>query len=69
MEIRDLERSTVNLEPENVFMESETVLVQYIISNWSLNLRNLSIFTSFSSVTKELIFFLLFKVTQVMESN
>ena len=69
MEIRDLERSTVNLEPENVFMESETVLVQYIISNWSLNLRNLSIFTSFSSVTKGLIFFLLFKVTQVMESN
>ena len=44
MEIRDLERSTVNLIPENVFMESETVLVQYIISNWSLNLRNLSIF-------------------------
>ena len=69
MEIRDLERSTVNLEPENVFMESETVLVQYIISNWSLNLRNLSIFTSFSNVTKGLIFFLLFKVTQVMESN
>ena len=39
MEIRDLERSTVNLVPERVFMESETILVQYIISRWSLNLR------------------------------
>ena len=46
MEIRELERSTVDLEPENVFMESETLLVQYIISHWSLSLRNSSTFTS-----------------------
>ena len=45
MEIRELERSTVDLEPENVFMESETLLVQYIISHWSLSLRNSSTFT------------------------
>ena len=47
MEIRELERSTVDLEPENVFMESETLLVQYIISHWSLSLRNSSTFTSY----------------------
>ena len=46
MEIRELERSTVDLEPENVFMESETLLVQYIISHWSLSFRNSSTFTS-----------------------
>ena len=42
MEIRDLERLTINLVPETVFMESDTVLVQYIISSWSLQLRCLS---------------------------
>ena len=39
MEIRELERSTVNLVPEMVFMESDTILVQYIVSDWSLQLR------------------------------
>ena len=39
LEIRELERSTINLVPEMVFMESDTVLVQYIISRWSLQLR------------------------------
>ena len=39
MEIRELERSTINLVPELVFMESDTVLVQYIISSWSLQYR------------------------------
>ena len=42
MEIRELERSTVNLIPKLVFMESDTVLVQYIISKWSLDYRNSS---------------------------
>ena len=40
MEIRALERSTISLVPEVVFMESDTVLVQYIISSWSLQYRN-----------------------------
>ena len=31
MEIRDLERSTINLIPDTVIMQSDTVLVQYII--------------------------------------
>ena len=42
MEIREPERSTISLVPELVFMESDTVLVQYIISSWSLQLRNAS---------------------------
>ena len=40
MEIRELERLTINLVPELVFMESDTVLVQYIISSWSLEHRH-----------------------------
>ena len=40
MEIRELERETISLVPELVFMESDTVLVQYIISSWSLQHRN-----------------------------
>ena len=39
LEIRELERLSVNLVPEMVFMESDTELVQYIISKWSLQLR------------------------------
>ena len=39
MEIRELERLSINLVPELVFMESDTVLVQYIISRWSLQYR------------------------------
>ena len=40
MEIRALERETISLVPELVFMESDTVLVQYIISSWSLQYRS-----------------------------
>ena len=40
MEVRELERETINLVPESVFMEGDTVLVQYIISSWSLQYRN-----------------------------
>ena len=40
MEIRDLEKTTINLVPELVFMESDTVLVQYIISSWLLEQRH-----------------------------
>ena len=42
MEIRELEQSTVTLIPKLVFMKSDTVLVQYIISKWSLDYRNSS---------------------------
>ena len=40
MEIRDLEKTTISLVPELVFMESDTVLVQYIISSWLLEQRH-----------------------------
>ena len=52
MEIRELERSTISLVPELVFMESDTVLVQYIISSWSLQYRNDSEYRE--SIIKEL---------------
>ena len=55
MEIRDLERSTVNLIPELVFMESDTVLVQYIISKWSLDYRNSSIFKNISCLVTKIV--------------
>ena len=52
MEIRDLEKTTISLLPELVFMESDTVLVQYIISSWSLQYRNHSEYRE--SIIKEL---------------
>ena len=52
MEIRELERKTISLVPELVFMESDTVLVQYIISSWSLQYRNHSEYRE--SIIKEL---------------
>ena len=49
LEIRELERSTINLVPEMVFMEGDTVLVQYIISRWSLQLRQGPIHLTFQN--------------------
>merc|ERR1712038_1450667 len=40
--LRDVDKSTMNMIPENIFMESDTVLVQYIIKSWTLQLRNTS---------------------------
>ena len=40
IELKDLEKASVNLTPESIFMEGDTVLVQYIIQKWSLHIRN-----------------------------
>ena len=42
MELRELDKPTINMIPENIFMEGDTVLVQYIIAKWSLELKNSS---------------------------
>ena len=36
MELRDSDKTTVNLIPGNISMVGDTVLVQYIVENWSL---------------------------------
>ena len=36
LEVRKLEQSSVELIPNLILMESETVLTQYIIASWSL---------------------------------
>ena len=52
LELRDLERSTINLVPKNVMMESDTELTQYIITRWSLNYKSgeKNFFLSFNSI-------------------
>ena len=42
LEVRSLERRSVQLVPSLIWMESETVLTQYIITSWSLVLANTS---------------------------
>ena len=40
--VRELEWSVVKITPDRLTMESETVLTQYIIKNWTLAYRNIS---------------------------
>ena len=40
MELRELDKPTINMIPEDIFMEGDTVLVQYIIAKWSLELKD-----------------------------
>ena len=40
--VRDLESSVVKITPDLLIMESETVLTQYIIMNWTLAYKNIS---------------------------
>merc|ERR1719219_1087250 len=40
--VRLLETSVMELTPNNLMMESETVLTQYIITNWTLTYKNAS---------------------------
>ena len=40
MELRDSDKTTVNLIPGNISMVGDTVLVQYIVENWSLEHRD-----------------------------
>jgi hypothetical protein len=42
LEVRTLERRSVHLVPSRIWMESETVLTQYIITSWSLVYTNQS---------------------------
>ena len=42
MELRKLDRSAIKILPESIFMEGDTVLVQYIVTKWSLNSKNSS---------------------------
>lgn len=42
MDLRDLDKTTVNLIPESIFMEGDTLLVQYIIKSWTLERKNIS---------------------------
>ena len=36
LSLRDIEMSTINLTPDFVTMEGDTVLVQYIVETWKL---------------------------------
>ena len=40
--MRDLESSVVKMTPDTLTMQSETVLTQYIIMNWTLAYNNIS---------------------------
>ena len=42
LEVRSLEQRSVRLTPRLIWMESETVLTQYIITSWSILLANQS---------------------------
>ena len=36
LSLRDIEMSTINLTPDKVRMQGDTVLVQYIVQSWEL---------------------------------
>ena len=36
LSLRDIEMSTINLTPDKVTMQGDTVLVQYIVQSWEL---------------------------------
>ena len=40
MALRDLDKSSLNMVPDEIMMESDTVLVQYIIKSWKLQNKN-----------------------------
>ena len=40
--VRKLERSVMEVSPKTISMESETVLTQYLITNWTLTYNNAS---------------------------
>ena len=61
IELKDLEKASVNLTPESIFMEGDTVLVQYIIQKWSLHIRNESK-TYILCLSVKLIFILLRRI-------
>ena len=44
MELRDSDKTTVNLIPGNISMVGDTVLVQYIVESWSLEHRDKGIY-------------------------
>ena len=40
MALRDLDKSSLNMVPDEIIMESDTILVQYIIKSWKLQNKN-----------------------------
>ena len=40
MALRDLDKSSINMVPDEIIMESDTILVQYIIKSWKLQNKN-----------------------------
>ena len=38
MVVRDFQRTSIKISPHDIIMESKTVLTQYIITYWSLEL-------------------------------
>ena len=40
MALRDLDKSSLNMVPDEIMMESDTILVQYIIKSWKLQNKN-----------------------------
>ena len=58
LELRELERASINLIPKIVMMESKTVLTQYIISKWSLEYKTESNITVSSKLKMLMAFYL-----------
>ena len=51
MELRDSDKTTVNLIPGNISMVGDTVLVQYIVESWSLEHRDNGIYSIIFSLS------------------
>ena len=64
LEVRSLERRSVQLVPSLIWMESETVLTQYIITSWSLVLANTSKLAKCDSKTTQHL-----QVTLILDSR
>ena len=52
LSLRDIEMSTINLTPDKVTMQGDTVLVQYIVQSWELQkyegvIHNAKLFCNF----------------------
>ena len=52
MSLRDIEMTTINLTPDKVQMQGDTVLVQYIVQSWELQKyeggSNVKLFTNYN---------------------
>ena len=52
LSLRDIEMTTINLTPDKVQMQGDTVLVQYIVQSWELQKYegglNVKLFTNYN---------------------